>query len=68
VPLAGLVPLQEPEAVHAVAFVELHVRVAEAPRATAAAFADSATVGAGITLTVAAAAALVPPLPVQTSE
>ena len=34
VPLVAFVPLQLPEAVHAVAFVELHVSVEAAPLAT----------------------------------
>jgi hypothetical protein len=67
VPLAGFVPLQAPEAVQAVALVELHVRVVEAPAPTAAAPADSFTVGADITVTVVSEVA-VPAVPVQTNE
>jgi hypothetical protein len=68
VPLAGLVPLQAPDAVQAVAFVERHPSVVEAPAATAAAPADNVTVGADITVTVASEVALVPPAPLQTNE
>jgi hypothetical protein len=68
VPLTGLVPLQAPDAVQAVAFVERHPSVVEAPAATAAAPADNVTVGAGITVTVASELALVPPAPLQTNE
>jgi len=68
VPLAGLVPLQAPDAVQAVALVERHPSVVEAPTATAAAPADNVAVGAGITVMVASEVALVPPAPVQTNE
>ena len=66
-PRAALVPSQAPDAVQEFAFVELHVSVAEAPAGTAAAPADSITVGAGITVTVASELALVPPVPVHTN-
>ena len=67
VPLAGLLPLHAPDAVHAVALVELQVSVSEAPSAIVAAPADSFTVGDGITVTVVCEAALFPAAPVQTS-
>ena len=68
VPLVAIVPLQLPDAVHEVALVELHVSVEAPPLTTEVGFADSATVGAGTTVTVAVAALLVPPVPVQVNE
>jgi hypothetical protein len=68
VPLVGLVPPQLPEAVHEVALVELHVSVEAPPLATEVGFADSVTVGAGTTVTVAVAMLLVPPAPTQVKE
>ena len=68
VPLVAFVPLQLPEAVHEVALVELHVKVEEPPLATDVGFADRVTVGAGTTVTVAVAALLVPPVPLQVNE
>jgi hypothetical protein len=71
VPLAAIVPLQPPEAVHDVALVELQVSVEVAPLAIGLGLAVSAAVGMGlaaVTATVAAAAVLVPPEPVQISE
>ncbi len=68
VPLVAFAPVQPPDAVQAVALVELHVRVDAAPLATEVGAAASVTVGAGVTvamLTVAEAGALVPPTPVQ---
>lgn len=47
VPLSGLVPLQPPVALQAVALVELHVRVAELPAAMDEGLAVRLTVGAG---------------------
>ena len=70
-PLAGFVPLQPPEAVHDVALVELQVSVEVPPLAIRLWLAVSVAVGkglAGVTVTVAPAAALVPPEPVQVSE
>jgi hypothetical protein len=67
-PLVALVPLQSPEAVHDVAFVELQVSVEAAPLATEVGFAVNVTVGRGPTVTVAVATLLVPPEPVQVSE
>jgi hypothetical protein len=66
VPLAARLPLHPPEAVHAVAFVELQFKTAAAPGATVAGLAVSTTPGA--TFTVVLAGALVPPAPVQVNE
>lgn len=69
-PPAAKAPLQPPVAAHAVALVEAQVRVALAPAATLVGEADSVTVGAGggVMPTVAIAAWLVPPAPVQVME
>jgi hypothetical protein len=70
-PLAAIMPLQPPEAVHDVALVELQVSVEVPPLAIGVGLAVSAAVGtglAGVTVTVAPVAALVPPEPVQVSE
>jgi len=68
-PLVALLPLHPPEAVQAVALVELQVRVEAAPLVTVVGFALNDTVGAGggaptVTVTVWLA---VPPAPVQFS-
>ena len=68
VPLVAFVPLQLPEAVHAVAFVELHVNVEAAPLATDVGFALKVAVALGDTVTVAVAMLLGPPVPVQINE
>jgi hypothetical protein len=68
VPLMVLAPLQPPEAVHVAALVELHVNVDAAPLATEVGFAVNVAVGVGTTVTVAMAALLVPPAPVQVNE
>jgi hypothetical protein len=68
VPLVAFVPLQLPEAVHEVAFVELHVSVDAAPLATDVGFALSVAVALDATVTVAVAVLLVPPVPVQINE
>jgi hypothetical protein len=67
-PLEALVPLQPPEAVHAVALVELHVRIEPAPRTTVVGFAARITVAAGTTVTVAVATSLTPSARVQVRE
>jgi hypothetical protein len=54
--------------VHEVALVEFHVSVEASLLATEVGFADSVTVGAGTTVTVAVAALLVPPAPLQINE
>ena len=64
-PEVGLLPVQAPEAVQEVAFVEDQVSVEDPPLATDIGFATSDTVGpGGVTVTVADALA-VPPSPVQ---
>ena len=50
VPAVALVPLQPPDAVHDVAFVELHVKVLLPPLLTVVGDADNVTVGAGVAL------------------
>jgi hypothetical protein len=65
VPVADFAPLQPPAAAQAVAFDELHVSVAALPAVTSSGLAESVMVGAGATLTVTLAGALVPPAPVQ---
>jgi len=68
-PAVALLPLQPPEAVHAVALVDDHVSVLLPPLATLVGDADRFTVGAGVeamTVTEALACA-VPPAPVQLS-
>jgi len=69
VPAVALLPLQPPDAVHEVAFVELHVKVLLPPLATVVGDADNVTVGAGVALVTVmeALAWAVPPAPVQLS-
>jgi len=69
VPAVALLPLQPPDAVHDVAFVEVHVRLLLPPLATEVGDADNATVGAGVVAVTAtdALAWAVPPAPVQLS-
>jgi hypothetical protein len=69
-PLGDMFPLQPPEAVHAVAFVELHFSVVAAPLTTEAGLAVSATVGgeAAVAVTVTVEiAGLVPAAPAHVS-
>jgi hypothetical protein len=66
VPLAAFAPLQPPEAVHAVALVELHVSVEAPPLATTVGFAAIVAVGTMLTSTVDTG--LVPPAPVHVIE
>jgi len=67
-PLTALVPAHAPDAVHAVAFAELQLKVDEPPTATEVGLADSETVGAGALATVTVADRLaLPPVPVQVS-
>jgi hypothetical protein len=68
VPLVATGPLQPPEAVHAVASVELHVNVDAPPLATDVGAAAKVAAGTGSTATVVVAAVLVPPAPLQVSE
>jgi hypothetical protein len=69
VPLAPFVPVHPPEAVHAVALVEDHVRVELLPAVMLVALADKLAVGTGLaaTVTVALAGDDVPLVPVQVS-
>ena len=62
-------PLQLPDPVHDVAFVEVHVSVLVPPLATEVGDADNETVGAGVAaVTVTdAVRCVVPPAPVQLS-
>jgi hypothetical protein len=62
------VPLQPPVALHDVALVELQVSAEDPPLAIDVGLADSVAVGSGAMATVAAAAVLVPPAPVQVNE
>lgn len=67
-PLVASVPVQPPLAVHEVALVLDQVRVELLPDAMIIGLADRVTVGAGgaaVTVTVALAGAVVPPVPVQ---
>ena len=72
VPLVANAPLQPPDAVQAIAFVELHVSVAVPPLAMLETEAANVAAGTGSvaadTVTVAVAAALLPPGPVHTNE
>ena len=61
-------PLQPPDAAHAVALVEFHVSVEVPPGATLVGFALKVAVGMGRTVTVTVAVGLVPPGPVQVRE
>jgi len=65
-PEVALLPVQAPEAVQVLAFVEDQVSVEDPPLATEVGFAASDTVGtAGATVTDADALAVVPPDPLQ---
>jgi hypothetical protein len=64
-PLVARTPVQPPEAMQAVALVELQVSVLLPLSATVSGLADRLTVGGGVTVTVALAGALVPVEPVQ---
>jgi hypothetical protein len=68
VPLAGRAPLQAPDALHAVAFVELHVSVEAPPLTTVVGAALSVAVGGAAMLTVTVATGLAPPGSVHVSE
>lgn len=71
-PLTAFDPVQPPEAVQAVAFVEAQVRVKLPPELILAGLADRLAVGAGVvtavTVTVALTADEVPPAPLQLKE
>ena len=71
VPEVAFVPDHAPEAVHTVALAELQERVEELPDATVVGFAESNTLGAGVTAAVMATVTdcvVDPPAPVQVSE
>lgn len=61
----AIVPLQPPEAVQNVAFVEFQFKVEAAPLTTAVGFAVNEAVGSPRIVTVTVAAVLVPPVPVH---
>jgi len=62
------VPLQLPDAVHAVVLVDVQVNVEVPPLVTLVGDAVRVTVGTGcVTVTLALAVLLVPPVPVQVS-
>ena len=65
VPLVATAPLQAPEAVHAVASVELQVKLELAPLVTVVGAAVNVTVGAGSVTTTSADCEAEPPVPVQ---
>ena len=67
-PLAALLPLQPPDAVHEAALVELQLSVETPLRAMDVGFAASVTVGVPGTVTVTVAALLAPPAPEHFSE
>jgi hypothetical protein len=72
-PLGASAPLHPPDAVQAVALLELHVKVDAAPVASADGAALSVAAGTGcactgVTVTTAVTGALVPPLPLQVNE
>ncbi len=66
-PLSATAPLQPPEAAHAVALVELQVKLEIAPLVTVVGAADSVSVGAGLVTTTAADCEAEPPAPVHVS-
>jgi hypothetical protein len=69
-PLTASAPVQLPVAAHAVALLEVQVKVDAPPPATTTGAAAKVAVGSGgaVTVTSAVAAGLVPPAPVQVSE
>jgi hypothetical protein len=68
-PAVALVPLQPPDAVHEVAFVEVHVKALLPPLLTVVGDADNMTAGTGVVLMTEtdALAWAVPPAPLQLS-
>jgi hypothetical protein len=62
-----LVPDQAPEAVQAVAFVDVHERVDAAPLFTVLGLAEKLTVGAGVLTETVVDCVALPPVPVQVS-
>ena len=68
-PLVAFGPANVPPvAAQDVALVELHVSVALEPLATEVGLVESVAVGTGAMVTVAEAAVLVPPVPLQVNE
>ncbi len=67
VPLVGSLPVQPPEALQEVAFVEDQVRVEVAPCATVLGLAEIVTAGAGVVTETVAACTALPPAPVHVS-
>jgi hypothetical protein len=67
-PLAASMPLQSPEAVHAVACDELQLSVELLPNGTAVGLAVNRAVGTAFTVMATLTVGLVPPGPVQESE
>ncbi len=67
VPLVGSLPVQPPEALQEVAFVEDQVRVDVAPFATVLGLAEIVTAGAGVVTDTVAACTALPPAPLQVS-
>jgi hypothetical protein len=66
-PLVPSLPLQPPEAVHEVAWVEDQLKTVVAPLFTVVGLADSVTAGAGVVTDTVADCAALPPAPVQES-
>ena len=66
-PLTALLPDHPPEAVQAVAFVEVHERVDAAPLFTVLGLAEKLTVGAGVLTETVVDCVALPPAPVQVS-
>ena len=66
-PLVALLPVQPPEAVQDVAWVEDQVRVEVAPLATVLGLAVRVTAGAGVVTDTVADCAALPPAPLQVS-
>jgi hypothetical protein len=64
-PLVALLPVQPPEAVQDVAFVEDQVKVAVAPFLTVLGLAARVTAGAGVVTETVASCAALPPAPLQ---
>jgi hypothetical protein len=64
-PLIALLPDHPPDAVQAVALVEVQERVAAAPLFTVLGVADKLTVGAGVLTETVVDCAALPPAPVQ---
>ena len=67
-PVTAWLPDQPPDAVHAVALVEDHVKVDAAPLFTVLGFAEKLTVGDGVVTETVADCVALPPEPVQVRE